>query len=353
MELKPVTVVIPAVDEPGIDSTVRSLLGQTTPPDRIIVALNNTDDPNATRLPALAVGDPRVEVIDHGTCLGRKAEAINRTLGLLERAGLVLVMDADTALSPRFIETALTELKHQFVGGVGALFHGQPPRSYLQLCQYLEWQRYSEQSNRTKRTFIMSGTAALIRWEALESVRREFGHWYDTGTITEDSRLSIDLKLCGWQLRSPAGCEAVTETMPTVRMLFLQRRRWNLGALQNLWDAGISRTTLPYLGQQVMLAVSVSLMSLLITLTLAAVIMHGLITPEPFWLAVGAVFAVERVVTVWGQSARYRLFAALVLPELLFALILQASYVAAVYQFLTRQQGSWHHLTPTPQEATS
>lgn len=339
-----VVALLPAHNEAdSLPGTVSSLLAQTVPPDRIVVVSDNSTD--STVEVARALG---VEVMETVGNTARKAGALNQALDTLDRTGLVLVMDADTALSPGFIETALAELRNPKVGGVGALFHGEKPTSYLELCQYLEWQRYSEQSNRTKKTFIMSGTAALIRWEALESVRRMQGHWYDTQTITEDSRLSIDLKLAGWELRSPAGCTAVTEMMPTVKMLYLQRRRWNLGALQNIRDAGISRVTLPYFGQQVMLAVSVSLMSLLISLTLIAVAMDGFITPQPFWLCVGAVFAAERVITVWDEPVRYRLFAALVVPELVYAWILQASYVSAVWQFLRRSEGSWAHLSATP-----
>ena len=195
----------------------------------------------------------------------------------------------------------------------------------------------------------MSGTAALIRWEALETVRARFGRWYDEGTITEDSRLSIDLKLCGWQLASPLGCLTVTETMPTVRDLFRQRRRWYLGALQNVADTGLNRITWPYWRQQALLAASVALMGLYLTLTAVAAVLGGLAVS--WWLAIGLVFAVERVATIWGEPWRRRLFAAALIPELAYALILQAAYLAAVWQHARGQAGTWHH--PTTFKETS
>lgn len=39
----------------------------------------------------------------------------------------------------------------------------------------------------------------------------------------------------------------------------------------------------------------------------------------PFWLVVGLVFALERVVTVWKGGWRARSVAVLVIPELLYA----------------------------------
>ena len=341
-----ITAIVPAVDEPGIAATIASIRAQTVPVDRIIVALNNSTDPAATAGPAARAG---AEVIDLGHITGRKAGAINRTLARLPRDGAVLVMDADTLLTPTWVESALVELADPAVGGVGAVFHADQPTTYLELGQYLEWVRYAEETDRTGKTFVMSGTAALVRWEALESVRVRFGRWYDESTITEDSRLSIDLKLCGWTLRSPLGCRTITETMPTVPDLFRQRRRWYLGALQNVRDTGLNRVTWPYWRQQALLAVSVALMGLYLTLTAVAAVLGGLTVS--WWLVVGLIFAAERVATVWDEPWRRRLFAAVLIPELLYALILQAAYLAAAWQFVRRQAGTWHHPTTTKEIA--
>lgn len=343
-----IVAIVPAVTEPGIDNTIRSLLAQTVQPDRIIVALNNTDNPDTTHTPALSIGDPRIEVIDHGTCPGRKAEAINRTLTMLDRTSLVMVTDADTELTPGFIEAALAELEDPEVGAVGAVFQADDTATgWLGLCQKLEWERYREEIDRTGRTFVLSGTAAVLRWDALETVRERYGRWYDERSITEDMEIGIALKQCGWQLRSPVACRVVTETMPTVADLLGQRRRWSLGALQNIRAHGLSRITAMYVRQQIMLAVSIALLWTLIGLTVAAIAMDGPVVPHPFWLLIGAIFATERVLTVWDQPIRHRLFAALVLPELAYALAIQVSHVAAWWQFLRRHEGTWTHVQPT------
>ena len=65
-----ITAIIPAVVEPDIDATIRSLLTQDLAPDTIIVAVNNTDDPT-TRISADSVGDPRVQVVEHNHLTAR------------------------------------------------------------------------------------------------------------------------------------------------------------------------------------------------------------------------------------------------------------------------------------------
>ena len=272
-----ITVLIPAHNEAAsLPATIASLRAQTVQPNRVLVVSDNsTDDTVAV---AESLGVDVMETVDN---TARKAGALNQALATLPRDGYVLAMDADTQLSPDWIANALAELEDPTVGGVGAIFRAPEPTTYLELCQHLEWSRYAEETDRTGRTFVMSGTAALIRWEALEDVRARFGHWYDTGTITEDSRLSLDLQMCGWSIASRG--QVVTETMPTWRMLWLQRRRWYLGALQNVIDLGWSAVTRRYWAQQAMLTVSVLLMSLLITLTATATVINGgPVAPEPF-----------------------------------------------------------------------
>lgn len=326
-------------EEQSITSSVASVIGQV---DQVVVISDNSTDATVHR--ARAAGAWAWESVGN---THRKAGALNQALASLplQEGDLVLVMDADTVLDADWIDHASQVLTDRpEVGGVGAVFHAPEPTGYLTLCQRLEWERYAEETARTGKTFVMSGTAALIRWEALQDVHDRFGHWYDTETITEDSRLSLDLQMCGWELASPAECAVTTEVMPTWRMLWLQRRRWYLGAMQNVADLGWNRVTRPYWRQQALLALSVSLMALYLTLTVLGVALNGLAVPAPLWLGVAALFATERVATVWDEPWRRRVFAALVLPELAYALVLQSAYLGAVIQKITRSAGVWAHV---------
>ena len=48
---------------------------------------------------------------------------------------------------------------------------------------------------------------------------------------------------------------------------------------------------------------------------------------SPFWLAIGAIFLLERVVTVWSAGWRGRLLAVPVVLEIGYSLFLQAAFV--------------------------
>lgn len=338
-----ITVIIPAVIEPDVDATIHSLLAQTIQPTRIIVAVNNAHGDTSTETAALAVGSPLVEVRDLGQITGRKAGAINRVLATLPRTGFVMVLDADTEIVPGFIERALQDLADPGVGATGAVFGAEPATGYLSLCQRLEWVRYGAEVGRTGRTWVLSGTAGLIRWDALESVRRAFGRWYDEDSITEDGRLSVDLKVCGWRITSPVECRSTTEVMPTWGLLVKQRTRWFLGAMQTVARTPLTKASAPYLGQQLLLAASILALWMLIGLTIASVIV-GPLQISLLWALVGVIFVTERVVTISGEPWRHKLFAALVLPEMVYALVLQAAFVRALAQFVTRSAGEWTHV---------
>lgn len=340
-----VTCIIPAVVEPDVGKTIHSLLIQTTVPDRIIVAVNNTDD-EATRVSAESVGSPLVEVMDLGMISGRKAGALNMVLRLIPQEGMVMVLDADTVVVPGFIERAMEDLANPNVGATGAVFGAETATSYLSLCQRLEWVRYGEQIERTGKTWVLSGTAGIIKWDALNSVYQRFGRWYDEDSITEDGRLSVDLKICGWKITSPAQCTSTTEVMPTWGLLVKQRTRWFLGALQTVKRAPLTWASAPYLGQQVMLGASVLALWLLIILTVATILL-GTFQLSLLWSLLGIIFVVERVVTIPGESLRYKIFAALTLPEMVYSIILQYAFVRAVIQFISRSAGEWSHVEGT------
>jgi hypothetical protein len=64
----------------------------------------------------------------------------------------------------------------------------------------------------------------------------------------------------------------------------------------------------------------------------------------PFWIALGCIFAAERILTVWGEGWRARLLAALILPELLYDLFLQAVFVRSLVDVVLRRSAGWGHV---------
>jgi hypothetical protein len=68
----------------------------------------------------------------------------------------------------------------------------------------------------------------------------------------------------------------------------------------------------------------------------------------PFWMGLGLLFAVERVVTVWAGGWRARLLAAALLPELVFASFLDVVYLKGVMDILFGRRAGWKHVTYLP-----
>jgi len=64
----------------------------------------------------------------------------------------------------------------------------------------------------------------------------------------------------------------------------------------------------------------------------------------PFWLAIGFVFMIERVITAWKGGWRARLLAALVFPELLFAAFLDLVYVRSIIDISLGRKAAWKHV---------
>ncbi|MBD7998371.1 MULTISPECIES: glycosyltransferase family 2 protein [Oerskovia] len=342
-----VVAVVPAHDEAeALPGTLASLRAQTRPVDRVLVVSDNSTD--RTVEVSRALGADVVETVGN---TGRKAGALNQALAVVD-AENVLVLDADTSIAPTFVEEGLALLDEDpALGAVGGVFRGTPPRSVLEQMQSNEYARYAVQIDVTGRTAVLTGTAALIRTEALADVARHRGGRlpgppgavYDPGAITEDSELTLALRTLGYGLASPLSMSCTTELMPTARDLHRQRVRWYKGMLDNLRSYGLTRVTARYVGQQVMLALSAFMLMSLVLLT-ALSVATGSFRIVPAWIAVGAVLVAERLVTVLDNGPRARLLAALVLPELTYDMFLQVAYLRACLLAVAVRDVGWHHV---------
>ena len=105
------------------------------------------------------------------------------------------------------------------------------------------------------------------------------GEVYDTAAITEDNELTIALKSLGFGMISPQQCSVETELMPSWKALWIQRKRWQRGALDNLAEYGLTTATARYWGQQIGIAYGVvTLFSAYVFLVLATLAMDQLPT---------------------------------------------------------------------------
>ena len=290
----------------------------------------------------------RVEVFETVANTEKKAGALNQQLALLlpgtELHDVVMVMDADSTLAPEFLEVALglLEADRELVA-VGGLFYGEGGGRLIGQFQRNEYARYQRLvARKLDRVFVLTGTGSVIRAYALRAVAEArgpllpgpVGQVYDTLALTEDNELTLALRTLGARMTSPPQCRVTTEIMTRWRHLWRQRLRWHRGALENIGAYGFTRATAMYWGQQLALAYGVVALQsylLLMTVTLLAA---DSIRWSAFWVGIGTIFVVERTVTAWRTGWRGRALAAAILPELGYAVFLQACFVTSFVQIL-------------------
>jgi cellulose synthase/poly-beta-1,6-N-acetylglucosamine synthase-like glycosyltransferase len=348
-------VLIPAHDEQAsLGQTIASLVGQSHPPERIIVAADNCTD--STVEVARRAGVEAVESVGN---THKKAGALNQVLRrVLPDQGdndTVMIVDADTRLDDGFLETAVARFTaDRALMAIGGLFYGEDGAGLLGQFQRNEYHRYSRDIRRRRgRVFVLTGTASMFRPAALRTVAQSRGtsipgtpgDVYDTAALTEDNELTIALKSLGALMISPSQCTVVTEVMPSWGALWNQRLRWQRGALENLGAYRLKTRTFRYWAQQLGIGYGVIALAgyvVLIGLTLLAVDSWVWF---PFWIAVGLLFAVERVVTVWAGGWRARMLAAALFPELVFASFLDVVYLKGVIDIVFGRRAGWKHAT--------
>ncbi|MBG6107360.1 glycosyltransferase [Frigoribacterium sp. CG_9.8] len=345
------TVLIPAYnEEASLSATLTSLLSQSHRPERVIVIADNCTDGTA----AIARGFG-LEVYETRGNTQKKAGALNQVLStLLPSQGdndIIMVLDADTILGSGFLESGAARFEaDRALMAIGGLFHGKPGAGLLGQMQRNEYTRYSSQVNRRRgKVFVLTGTASMFRSRALREVARNRStvipgtreDVYDTHALTEDNELTLALKTLGAVITSPASCTVVTEVMPSLRSLWVQRLRWQRGALENIGAYGIRRPTLRYWAQQLGIGYSVIALTSFLSLIVITLLSVDLWIWFPFWLGLGTAFTIERVVSAWNGGWPARLLAVTVVPELVFDMFLNLVYLKGIFDITRGRQGAW------------
>ncbi|MFC7788175.1 glycosyltransferase family 2 protein [Microbacterium sp. MAHUQ-60] len=358
-----VTVLIPAHDEErSLPHTLSSLQRQTRPPQRVIVVADNCTD--GTVEVARAHGADVFETVGN---THKKGGALNQALAdLLPSLGdndTVMVMDADSQIGDDFLAEAVRRFTDdRALMAVGGLFEGEEGHGLLGQFQRNEYTRYQREIRRRDgRVFVLTGTASVFRSTALRAVAAArsdqipgiAGEVYDTLALTEDNELTIAIKSLGGLTISPMRCTVVTELMPSWRMLWAQRLRWQRGALENLGAYGLTPQTLRYWSQQIGIGYGVLALFAYFALLLVMILAVDSWVWFPFWIAIGLVFALERVVTVWRGGWRARGIAVLVFPELVYDCFLNLAFLAGVLEIAFGRSATWKHVDHASTEARS
>jgi cellulose synthase/poly-beta-1,6-N-acetylglucosamine synthase-like glycosyltransferase len=145
----------------------------------------------------------------------------------------------------------------------------------------------------------------------------------------------------GYAVLSPRECLLETEIMTSWRDLWKQRVRWKRGALENLVDYGLTPITWRYWGRQVLTHVGVLVTTGYLLTVILGIALQGGIRLHPIWIAITAIFALERIVTVRDRGPLQMALASVIVIEMSFDLFLQAAQARAFWQTVRRSERNW------------
>ena len=110
-----ITVIVTVRDDPRLEKTLESLLGQTRPPEEILIADGGNSPVIAAIAERFAAQDPRVH---HLRAPGTIAESRNAALGTI-RSEFTAFLDTDEIAPPEWLERLLAPFADATVGFVG------------------------------------------------------------------------------------------------------------------------------------------------------------------------------------------------------------------------------------------
>ena len=352
-----VTILIPAHNEGAVISeTLESLKHQTlSDAQRVIVLADNCTDDTADV--ARSAGAEVFETVGN---IHKKAGALNQWfdqhLADMDENDLVMVMDADSALEPDFLRNAILYIYRGY-HAVGGVFLGKEGGGFVGWAQRNEFARYGRDvARRGGKTLVLTGTATVFTAKCLQDVVRgrtsgkipgasttpgEQSHVYDTKALTEDNELTFALLHLGYKIIAPAECGLKTEVMESWGALWKQRFRWKRGAIENNWHYGFTRHTAKYWGLQLWGILGIVATSLYLYSLVASVVL-GQLHWYPLWMAVTAIYILERAVTVARhRGMKQALIAACLVVEMPYDLFLQAVHSYALATSVLRTRTSW------------
>lgn len=280
------TVLIPAYNEQdSIGATIQALLEQTRRPDQIIVIPNGCSDETAN---VARQFEPDVYVLELPKLENKKSEALNTAWSLMgQDADVIVCLDADTELP----ENAIADWEQEMLttadlGGSSSKFT-MLGGGFLTRLQRAEFAKWTDVALARGWTSVLAGTGCAIRNEALHFVVDSTGRsgpWSYESTV-EDFELTYLIRKAGWRCQVSPTVRAYTDSMKSVKALWGQRMKWQVGTIEDLQTLGFNQMTAIDWFQQ-STGVFMALARILWIVVLVGQIATGLIAFNWFWMLV-------------------------------------------------------------------
>jgi cellulose synthase/poly-beta-1,6-N-acetylglucosamine synthase-like glycosyltransferase len=348
------TVLIAAHNEQeSISATLDSVLAQERRADRVVVAADNCTDATV----AIARAYEGVEVFETVENTHKKPGALNQAwLRTRKGTDLFVCIDADTILPPNALGGWEAEFKGDpLMAGCSAKFTMLSPQELSELAktgvvpdsagelpklgwrermwcrvQKAEFAKWTDtaMTRKGRWTSVLAGTACAIRAKTLGDVvalRASSGElavpWtYDSEV--EDFELTYRFREMGYFCRVSADVRAYTGAMLTLKTLWAQRLKWQVGTVRDLRNIGLNKLTLVDWWQQFLGLISAILRVSWVALFLIAILLTGKVELFRWWWVLPVVFVACDVREAWRiphRTVADVLTAAVLVPQELFA----------------------------------
>lgn len=246
-EMKKIVALIPAHNEEhSIKDTVLSLFEQELAPNLVVVICDNCTDGTEEVLNCFTER-PDFKILRTVNNKHRKVGALN--LAYSEYCGdtdLVITVDADTMLAPSAIKNWKKEFEaNPKQGGSVAKFtiRGNDILSRLQRNEYA---RGIDIGLRRGWTSVLGGAASALRKSVLDQIAAikdgRGGPWTHK-SLVEDFELTYKISELGYKCCISPTVRAYTDSMKTIRSLWGQRMKWQVGTVSELFKVGFNRVS--------------------------------------------------------------------------------------------------------------
>ena len=226
-----VSIIVPAYNEgEHIAKTIKSLLSLEYPGKKEVIVVNDGST-DGTGNVARRFVKKGVAVIDKPN--GGKASAMN--LGISRAKGeLVAVLDADSIVAGDALLHMVGYFDDPEVAAVTPMmkvWESRTPVQKLQKAEYILNSFMKKLLEQLDAITVTPGPFSVYR----RSVFRKLGG-FDEKTITEDQEIALRIQRANLRIASSVGAVVYTDAPESLRELYLQRKRWYTGFLQNIWE---------------------------------------------------------------------------------------------------------------------
>jgi cellulose synthase/poly-beta-1,6-N-acetylglucosamine synthase-like glycosyltransferase len=229
-----VSILVPAYnEEEKIASTIASLKKIDYENVEFIILNDGSKDKTSNVVKANIKNDPRFRFIDNTVNKG-KAACLNQGISL-STGEYVATMDADSVVEHKVFQKVLPYFDDTKVGAVTIAVEIKKPKKYFHKLVDLEFtiglSLFLKISSFLNTVYVTPGPFSVYRKDVLDKIGG-----FDPKNFTEDLEIAYRIHKAGYKIDNCMEAKVSTYVPPTLKALYVQRRRWYSGALITLFQ---------------------------------------------------------------------------------------------------------------------